>query len=126
MGTTRNASLRLKSASYDSSKAQSMTTIANDGLSAVSSTPPTRCPSTRSFISKPMPSTPDSGKLYVETIAPAYQMKRNIMVNVYMTQGPRTNYMFLPYKVLLWGSLGSSLYMMGRKVCGYNTWFGKE
>ncbi|KAK9422092.1 hypothetical protein SUNI508_05100 [Seiridium unicorne] len=103
-----------------------MTTIANDGLSAVSSTPPTRCPSTRSSTSKPMPSTPDSGKLYVETIAPTYQMKRNIMVNVYMTQGPRTNYMFLPYKVLLWGSLGSSLYMMGRKVCGYNTWFGKE
>ncbi|KAK9774243.1 hypothetical protein SCAR479_09107 [Seiridium cardinale] len=87
--------------------------MANDGLSAVSSTPPTRCPSTRSSTSKPMPSTPDSGKL-------------DIMVNVYMTQGPRTNYMFLPYKVLLWGSLGSSLYMMGRKVCGYNTWFGKE
>ncbi|KAI0168031.1 Clathrin light chain [Pestalotiopsis sp. IQ-011] len=40
--------------------------------------------------------------------------------------GPRSNYLFLPYKVLVWGSLSASLYMMGRKIGGYNTWFGKD
>ncbi|KAI0515359.1 hypothetical protein F5B22DRAFT_646634 [Xylaria bambusicola] len=38
---------------------------------------------------------------------------------------PRSNMLMVPYQVLLWGTLGASLYMMGRKVLGYNTWFGK-
>ncbi|KAI3330960.1 hypothetical protein F4824DRAFT_504610 [Ustulina deusta] len=38
---------------------------------------------------------------------------------------PRSPKLMVPYTVLLWGTLGASLYMMGRKVFGYNTWFGK-
>ncbi|KAI0969866.1 hypothetical protein F4678DRAFT_463198 [Xylaria arbuscula] len=38
---------------------------------------------------------------------------------------PRSSKLLLPYQVLLWGTLGASLYMAGRKVAGYNTWFGK-
>ncbi|RYO84584.1 hypothetical protein DL766_010550 [Monosporascus sp. MC13-8B] len=38
---------------------------------------------------------------------------------------PRSNVMILPYQILLWGTFGSTMYMMGRKVLGYNTWFGK-
>ncbi|KAI1822841.1 hypothetical protein F4861DRAFT_512893 [Xylaria intraflava] len=38
---------------------------------------------------------------------------------------PRSSKLLLPYQVLLWGSFGACLYMMGRKVLGYNTWFGK-
>ncbi|ETS80093.1 hypothetical protein PFICI_07622 [Pestalotiopsis fici W106-1] len=40
--------------------------------------------------------------------------------------GSRSSYLLLPYKVLVWGSLSASLYMMGRKIAGYNTWFGKD
>ncbi|KAI1423718.1 hypothetical protein F5Y12DRAFT_715982 [Xylaria sp. FL1777] len=38
---------------------------------------------------------------------------------------PRSNMLLVPYQILLWGTLGASMYMMGRKVFGYNTWFGK-
>ncbi|KAJ1329150.1 Cytochrome c oxidase subunit VII [Microdochium nivale] len=40
--------------------------------------------------------------------------------------GPRANLMMIPYQILLWGSFGSSMYMMSRKIAGYNTWFGKN
>jgi hypothetical protein len=62
-----------------------------------------------------------------------------------MIQNPRTNAMMTPYLIVLWGTVGgwSSLsicasehllttlcsactYMMGRKVTGHNTWFGKD
>ncbi|KAI0433380.1 hypothetical protein F5Y09DRAFT_299321 [Xylaria sp. FL1042] len=39
--------------------------------------------------------------------------------------GKRSNMLMVPYQILLWGTFGASLYMMGRKVLGYNTWFGK-
>ncbi|KAI0117066.1 hypothetical protein F4814DRAFT_448069 [Daldinia grandis] len=39
---------------------------------------------------------------------------------------PRSNYFLVPYQVLIWGSFGASMYMMGRKILGYNTWFGKN
>ncbi|GAW16799.1 hypothetical protein EKO27_g8813 [Xylaria grammica] len=38
---------------------------------------------------------------------------------------PRSSKLMVPYTILLWGTLGASMYMMGRKVFGYNTWFGK-
>lgn len=61
-----------------------------------------------------------------------------------MTQNPRSTALMVPYQILLWGTFGgsfpttlfsllcisdnpilASLYMMGRKILGYNTWFGK-
>ncbi|KAI3536549.1 hypothetical protein CPAR01_11720 [Colletotrichum paranaense] len=39
---------------------------------------------------------------------------------------PRSRWYMIPYVTLLWGSLGVSFYGMGRKVLGYNTYFGKE
>ncbi|XXH00418.1 hypothetical protein Hte_006762 [Hypoxylon texense] len=39
---------------------------------------------------------------------------------------PRSNMLLMPYYVLLWGTFGASMYMMGRKILGYNTWFGKN
>ncbi|OTB05260.1 hypothetical protein M426DRAFT_10856 [Hypoxylon sp. CI-4A] len=38
----------------------------------------------------------------------------------------RSNVLLMPYYVMLWGGVGASLYMMGRKIAGYNTWFGKN
>jgi len=40
--------------------------------------------------------------------------------------GPRANLMMVPFQVLVWGSFSASMYMMGRKIFGYNTWFGKN
>lgn len=39
---------------------------------------------------------------------------------------PRSQFLIIPYKILLWGSAGAALYMAGRKVAGHNTWFGKD
>ncbi|KAI1326892.1 hypothetical protein F5Y16DRAFT_400008 [Xylariaceae sp. FL0255] len=39
---------------------------------------------------------------------------------------PRSPYLMVPYQIALWGTFGASMYMMGRKILGYNTWFGKE
>ncbi|KAI0834187.1 hypothetical protein F5Y06DRAFT_279631 [Hypoxylon sp. FL0890] len=39
---------------------------------------------------------------------------------------PRSNYLLIPYQILLVGTFGASMYMMGRKILGYNTWFGKS
>ncbi|KAI2643275.1 hypothetical protein GGS21DRAFT_495569 [Xylaria nigripes] len=38
---------------------------------------------------------------------------------------PRSPMLLIPYQVLLWGTFGASIYMLGRKAFGYNTWFGK-
>ncbi|RDA89917.1 hypothetical protein CP533_6212 [Ophiocordyceps camponoti-saundersi (nom. inval.)] len=39
---------------------------------------------------------------------------------------PRSRYYMVPYLIMLWGGFGATLYAAGRKVCGYNTWFGKN
>ncbi|KAI1648606.1 hypothetical protein F4815DRAFT_443429 [Daldinia loculata] len=39
---------------------------------------------------------------------------------------PRSPYLLVPYQVLIWGSFGATMYMMGRKILGYNTWFDKN
>ncbi|KAI0852568.1 hypothetical protein F5Y00DRAFT_227029 [Daldinia vernicosa] len=39
---------------------------------------------------------------------------------------PRSPYLLIPYQVLMWSTFGASMYMMGRKIAGYNTWFGKD
>ncbi|KAH6953224.1 hypothetical protein DER45DRAFT_617588 [Fusarium avenaceum] len=38
--------------------------------------------------------------------------------------GPRSRILMTPYLVLLWGTLGASFYGAGRKVLGYNSYFG--
>ncbi|KAH8652473.1 hypothetical protein BX600DRAFT_472640 [Xylariales sp. PMI_506] len=54
-----------------------------------------------------------------------YQQAYNQHTRLWMI-GQRSSYLFLPYKVLMWGTLGASMYMMGRKILGYNSAFGKE
>jgi len=39
---------------------------------------------------------------------------------------PRSNMMIRPYLVLLWGGTAATLYAVGRKVLGHNTWFGDD
>ncbi|KAI1468676.1 uncharacterized protein F4812DRAFT_458205 [Daldinia caldariorum] len=39
---------------------------------------------------------------------------------------PRSPYLLVPYNILLWGTGAATMYMMGRKILGYNTWFGKS
>ncbi|TPX15112.1 uncharacterized protein E0L32_004670 [Thyridium curvatum] len=39
---------------------------------------------------------------------------------------PRSTAMYTPFVFILYGSVAASTYAMGRKVLGYNTWFGKE
>ncbi|KAB5575911.1 hypothetical protein GE09DRAFT_1215650 [Coniochaeta sp. 2T2.1] len=39
---------------------------------------------------------------------------------------PRTPYLYTPFVILLWGSTAATMYAMGRKVLGHNTWFGKD
>ncbi|KAJ9142777.1 hypothetical protein NKR23_g7061 [Pleurostoma richardsiae] len=39
---------------------------------------------------------------------------------------PRSSILYVPFVITLWGTCGLSLYAMGRKVAGYNTWFSKE
>ncbi|KAK0739669.1 hypothetical protein B0T21DRAFT_284217, partial [Apiosordaria backusii] len=39
---------------------------------------------------------------------------------------PRSNIMLTPYFALMWGTFGACMYGMGRQVCGYKTWFGKN
>ncbi|PNP84804.1 hypothetical protein FNYG_01898 [Fusarium nygamai] len=38
--------------------------------------------------------------------------------------GPRSRILMTPYLILLWGTLGASFYGAGRKVLGYNSYFG--
>ncbi|KAM5366510.1 hypothetical protein ACJZ2D_010478 [Fusarium nematophilum] len=40
------------------------------------------------------------------------------------TIGPRSRVLLTPYLVLLWGTFGVTLYGAGRKVLGYNSYFG--
>ncbi|KAL2358920.1 hypothetical protein BJ546DRAFT_961609 [Cryomyces antarcticus] len=39
---------------------------------------------------------------------------------------PRSRYMLYPYYVILWGSFGSAMYMIGRLTLGHKTWFGSK
>lgn len=39
---------------------------------------------------------------------------------------PRSNWYMTPYLILMWGTFGASLYAMGRKATGHNTWFSSN
>ncbi|TLS25657.1 hypothetical protein PpBr36_07349 [Pyricularia pennisetigena] len=41
-------------------------------------------------------------------------------------QHPRSKYMLVPYLVGLWGGLGLSLWGLGRKAAGYNSYWGEK
>ncbi|GKT48858.1 uncharacterized protein ColSpa_09039 [Colletotrichum spaethianum] len=43
-----------------------------------------------------------------------------------LSQNPRSRLYMTPYVILLWGTLGVTFYGAGRKVLGYNTYFGKN
>ncbi|KAH6626853.1 hypothetical protein B0J18DRAFT_425839 [Chaetomium sp. MPI-SDFR-AT-0129] len=36
---------------------------------------------------------------------------------------PRSKYLWYPYQLILWGGFAASMYGMGRKIYGKNTWF---
>jgi len=39
---------------------------------------------------------------------------------------PRSSFLYTPFLAVMWGTTAFSMYAMTRKVCGYNTWFGKD
>jgi hypothetical protein len=39
---------------------------------------------------------------------------------------PRSRFYMVPYTMIMWGTFGATMYACGRKVLGYNTWFGKN
>lgn len=39
---------------------------------------------------------------------------------------PRSTAMYTPFTIVMWGTCGACLYGMGRKVLGYNSFFGKD
>ncbi|AEO63271.1 6fe34c0b-8e16-494e-b45c-330c9f0ed4c6 [Thermothielavioides terrestris] len=36
---------------------------------------------------------------------------------------PRSSMMLTPYTILLWGTAAATMYAMGRRILGHNTWF---
>ncbi|KFH43256.1 hypothetical protein ACRE_059740 [Hapsidospora chrysogenum ATCC 11550] len=54
-----------------------------------------------------------------------YQQAYKVHTRLWMIN-PRSRYLLTPYLVLLWGSFGATLYASGRKVMGYNHWFGSS
>ncbi|KAJ4425292.1 hypothetical protein N0V82_000102 [Gnomoniopsis sp. IMI 355080] len=38
---------------------------------------------------------------------------------------PRSTILYVPFVTVMWATTAASMYAMGRKVAGYNTWFGK-
>ncbi|ORY12940.1 hypothetical protein BCR34DRAFT_562855 [Clohesyomyces aquaticus] len=67
-----------------------------------------------------------AGWLYRENRVPAYQRLHQKHDGLRLWEKSRGKWMVPAYKVLLFGSFGSSMYMMGRMVLGHKTWFGKE
>ncbi|KAL8376447.1 hypothetical protein RB595_007506 [Gaeumannomyces hyphopodioides] len=39
---------------------------------------------------------------------------------------PRSKFMITPFLITLWGTLGLSVWGLGRKAAGYNSYWGKE
>ncbi|KAK0392128.1 hypothetical protein NLU13_1626 [Sarocladium strictum] len=36
---------------------------------------------------------------------------------------PGARWYIMPYQILLWGTVGATLYAGGRKILGHNTWY---
>lgn len=74
-------------------------------------------------------------------------IKHDVLTYNSLKQSPRSGLMLTPYYALMWGTFGgmyhslrvpektvsladriktASMYAMGRQVCGYKTWFGKN
>ncbi|KAL8376446.1 hypothetical protein RB595_007506 [Gaeumannomyces hyphopodioides] len=43
-----------------------------------------------------------------------------------IAQHPRSKFMITPFLITLWGTLGLSVWGLGRKAAGYNSYWGKE
>ncbi|KAL5376781.1 hypothetical protein DPSP01_010193 [Paraphaeosphaeria sporulosa] len=67
-----------------------------------------------------------AGWIYRENRVPAYQKEYQKHDGVRLWMKSRGRWMIPAYKVVLYTSIGSSLYMMGRLVLGHKTWFGKN
>ncbi|CAN8095789.1 unnamed protein product [Discula destructiva] len=39
---------------------------------------------------------------------------------------PRSSFLYLPFVTVMWATTAATMYGMGRKVLGHNTWFGKD
>ncbi|KAF9701741.1 hypothetical protein EKO04_000926 [Ascochyta lentis] len=67
-----------------------------------------------------------AGWVFRENNVPAYQREFQKHDGLRTWEKARGKWMIPAYKVVLFGSLSASMYMMGRLVLGHKTWFGKN
>ncbi|KAF2272376.1 uncharacterized protein EI97DRAFT_437003 [Westerdykella ornata] len=67
-----------------------------------------------------------AGWINRENRVPQYQRIMQGADNLRLWEKARGKWMIPAYKVLLFTTFGSSMYMMGRLVLGHKTWFGKN
>ncbi|KAF1943878.1 hypothetical protein EJ02DRAFT_443013 [Clathrospora elynae] len=61
-----------------------------------------------------------------ENRVPHYQREFQKHDGLRTWEKARGKYLVPGFKVILFGSLSASMYMMGRLVLGHKTWFGKN
>ncbi|KAF1357554.1 hypothetical protein EJ07DRAFT_35435, partial [Lizonia empirigonia] len=64
--------------------------------------------------------------VFRENNVPAYQREFQKHDGLRTWEKARGKWMIPAYKVVLFGSLSASMYMMGRLVLGHKTWFSKN
>ncbi|KAK4127481.1 hypothetical protein N657DRAFT_641483 [Parathielavia appendiculata] len=52
----------------------------------------------------------------------AYQHAYNAHTRIWRIN-PRSRMLLTPYNILLWGTTAATMYAMGRRIFGKNTWF---
>ncbi|KAF2792972.1 hypothetical protein K505DRAFT_375648 [Melanomma pulvis-pyrius CBS 109.77] len=67
-----------------------------------------------------------AGWVYRENRVPHYQREFQKHDGLRLWEKSRGKWMVPAYKVILFGSFGASMYMMGRMVLGHKTWIGKN
>ncbi|KAK3940799.1 hypothetical protein QBC46DRAFT_384245 [Diplogelasinospora grovesii] len=68
-----------------------------------------------------------AGFIYAENKVPQYQRMYQQAYRAHTRLwkiSPRSTFMLTPFTILMWGTFGGCMWMMGRKVMGKNTWFG--
>ncbi|KAF2867437.1 hypothetical protein BDV95DRAFT_502909, partial [Massariosphaeria phaeospora] len=64
--------------------------------------------------------------VYRENKVPHYQALFQKKDGLRLWEKSRGRFIMPVYKVMLFGSLSASMYMMSRLVLGHKTWFGKN
>ncbi|KAJ3526047.1 hypothetical protein NM208_g11370 [Fusarium decemcellulare] len=64
------------------------------------------------------------GFLDAKNPVPHYQRFYQNAYNNHIRVTPRSRVLLTPYVLVLWGTFGVTLYGAGRKVLGYNSYFG--